>query len=469
MSYARRDSSVSFTTPGIMHHQSKLDVFIIKAHRVLSNNAVINGEDVSVLNTASSSPKSNGPVNGTSPHNDLTLFQRLSQLYNATISTSLLDDNSTSPKSAIELFQRFQQIMKELELSYEVSPYGKYFRKLDNGMWQIKDDAELLNDQLWQLVSVSISTVFDWKTGQMLNQNRRRVNSMATSTKNSPSEVIDNTLPQQLQKRLQKLQQDGRHNFYSTSPPSPSVMPTNGNGGRSNHRNTSSGRENLANSNGINAATVGNNNNGVSSNIMVNSMNPSINPNLNSSMNSSMNPTSMETSHINPSPDPRRNISTNPNTDNSINPNMNAVMNSQMNSNFNAAVNPSLNNMNLALNMGLEALTGNPQGKRKYVGVGTPDEDAVDELLQLATKKTKSDLPTIEEDTPQQPLAIQIDKGNGASDVYERLLNEKDLRIKQLEADLDSQRQETRWLQKMLLEDLACVRTMLYKDSRHRP
>ncbi|SCU93189.1 LAFA_0F15126g1_1 [Lachancea sp. 'fantastica'] len=526
MSYVRRDSSGSFATPGIMHHQSKLDVFIIKAHRVLSNNAVINGEDVSVLNTASSSPRSNGPINGSSPHNDLTLFQRLSQLYNATISTSLLDDNSTSPKSAIELFQRFQQIMKELELSYEVSPYGKYFRKLDNGLWQIKDDSELLNDQLWQLVSVSISTVFDWKTGQMLNQNRRRVNSMATSTKNSPSEVIDHTLPQQLQKRLQKLQQDSRHNFYSTSPASPSVV-ASGNGVRSNHSNTSSGREVLlgsgpvGNPNSINAATMVNNNNNNNninnqnnnnnhnvnniSSHMVTSMSPGINPNPNSGttsgmtsgmnsgmtpglnsgmtpgMNSGTNPsinTNMDTSRINLNVDPSINTSMTSNIDNAINPNIAAAMNTHSNSNFNAAINPSLNNMNLALNMGLEALNCNPQGKRKYVGVGTPDEDAVDELLQLATKKAKSDLPTIEEDTSQQQhrqqqqqeqqLLMRSGKIADVSDVYERLLKEKDHRIKQLEADLDSQRQETRWLQKMLLEDLACVRSMLYKDSRNR-
>ncbi|SCW03973.1 LAFE_0H03114g1_1 [Lachancea fermentati] len=337
MSYLRRESSGSVTSAGIMHHQIKLDVFIIKAYRLLTHGAAINGDDASVVNTASSSPNSGGQVNG-SGHNDISLFQRLSQLYNATISTTLLDDNSTSPKSAIELYQRFQQILKELELSYEVSPYGKYFRRLDNGLWQIKEDGELLGDQLWQLVSVSISTVYDAKTGQMLNQNRRRVNSMATSTKNSPSEVVDNTLPQQLQKRLQKLQQDNKQGYY-TNPTSPSTFSANGN--------------------------------------------------------------------------------------------------------------------------------GNGRGKRKYIGVETPDEEAVEELLQLA-KKQKGDLATIDEDIQQQP---QVPSGSltiKENDLYDRLLREKDQRIKQLERDLESERQETLWLRKMLLEDMGCVRSMLQKMNTNR-
>ncbi|SCU94183.1 LADA_0G07074g1_1 [Lachancea dasiensis] len=412
MSYARRDSAGTLATGGMMHHQSKLDVFIIKAHRLFSNGAVINGEDASVLNTASSSPKSGGPVNGAPPHADMTLFQKLSQLYNATISTSLLDDNSTSPKSAIELYQRFQQILKELELSYEVSPYGKYFRKLDNGMWQIKDESELLNDQLWQLVSVSISAVYDPKTGQMLNQSRRRVNSMATSTKNSPNEVIDNTLPQQLQKRLQKLQQDSRQNYYSTSPSSPSMVP-NGNGVRSIPSNASSGRE------ASNAPTTATNNlNG--------------HPNMHS-----------------------MNLHNNAQ-------NINGDISSGNNANNNDI--PIHSGMNLNMNL---AASLNSQNKRKYIGMGIPDDEAVEELLQLATKKAKSDLPTIDEDIAQlqQP---KYNPGTSNVELYERLLREKDFRIKQLEADVETQRQETHWLRKMLLEDLACVRSMLHKMNRGR-
>ncbi|KAM3165072.1 Transcription factor [Lachancea thermotolerans] len=395
MSYVRRDSSGSVTSAGIMHHQSKLDVFIIKAHRLLSNGAAINGDDVSLVNTGSSSSSpqggagaaggagaGSGAASGASPQQDLTLFQRLSQLYNATISTSLLDDNSTSPKSAIELYQRFQQILKELELSYDVSPYGKYFRRLENGMWQIRDDSELVSDQLWQLVSVSISTVYDAKTGQMLNQTRRRVNSMAASSKNSPSEVIDHTLPQQLQKRLQKLQQDNKHNYYTT-PASPSLA---------------------------------------------------VAPNSNGSGNA------------------------------------NGGANGMANGIVNGMVNGTTNGIGIGIGTGAGAVNrssssgSTPLGKRKYVGIGTPDEDAVEELLQLATKKPRTDLPTIDEDIPQQTLPSRA-LASKEADLYDRLLREKDDRVKQLEADLESQRQETLWLRKMLLEDLACIRSMLHKKA----
>ena len=287
----------------------------------------------------------------------------------------------------------------------------RYFRRLENGMWQIKDDAELVNDQLWQLVSVSISAVYDSKTGQMLTQTRRRVNSMATSSKNSPSEVVDNTLPQQLQKRLQKLQQDNKQNYYTT-PASPSIA-------LGSHANGNGFGASTGNSMGNGMATSTGNNMG---NGMVNGMSNGNLTGMNNSM-SSGNLTGIRPVHIN----------------NSIN-SINGVASASA------------------------TATNNPMGKRKYVGVGTPDEDAVEELLQLATKKPKADLPTIDEDIPQQSLP-QRTLTSKEIDLYDRLLREKDERIRQLESDLEAQRQETIWLRKMLLEDMACVRSMLHKRA----
>lgn len=189
-----------------MHHQSKLDVFIIRAYNLLSNESVISGASLqSVTNspqTATNTPSgmvngmvstgitnpaglvgsdgtpnideiitSNGnntlaktnsdsanatpngnssstsAISNTSNHTNngnnasssttsngiytqaqySQLFAKISKLYNATLSSGSIDDRSTSPKSAIELYQRFQQIVKELELSFEASPYGKVF------------------------------------------------------------------------------------------------------------------------------------------------------------------------------------------------------------------------------------------------------------------------------------------------------------------------------------------------------
>ncbi|KAL6948506.1 hypothetical protein ACO0QE_000974 [Hanseniaspora vineae] len=50
-------------------------------------------------------------------------------------------------------------------------------------------------------------------------------------------------------------------------------------------------------------------------------------------------------------------------------------------------------------------------------------------------------------------------------DIYDRLMKEKDLRIQQLEQEIELQRQETLWLRKMLMEDMGVVRSML-KDIK---
>lgn len=353
MSYPPRASISSVSSAsGIMHHQVKLDVFIIKGYKLLTQDSLINGNDVSIVNTAANSPT----VSGTMNSKDLTDFHKLSQLYNATISTASLDDSSTSPKSAIELYQRFQQILKELELSYEGCPYGKYFHRLDNCMWQIKDDSELINDQLWQLVTVSISNVYDPKTKTFLNNGKKRINSATTSAKHSPvatnsttmsstgpaTSDNDTSLPQQLQKKLQKLQENMTNGYYTT-PTSP-------------------------------VATTSN----CSTNSIVNSWR-----------------------------------------------------------------------------------------KRKFKELDTFDEEAVEELLQLAKKKRQeacagADLPPIDE-TSTSKLPRNEQMTIGEHNLYDRLLKEKDGRIQQLEKDLALQRQETQWLRKMLVEDMGCVRSMLQK------
>lgn len=108
-------------------------------------------------------------------------FVKLSQLYNSIISIVPLDDQSNIPKSNIELFQRFQQILKELELSYEVSPYGRFFKRLDEHNWKIKDEV---NDSLWRFLSLNIEKVYDKDKGQVLQLKRRSTN---PSARDSPT------------------------------------------------------------------------------------------------------------------------------------------------------------------------------------------------------------------------------------------------------------------------------------------
>lgn len=102
----------------------------------------------------------------------MKVFIKISKLYNATLNTGSVDDRSTSPKSSIELYQRFQQIIRELGLSYDASPYAKYFSRIDEDSWKVRSNEELANDNLWNLATMSILNVYDLETGQMIVQGR---------------------------------------------------------------------------------------------------------------------------------------------------------------------------------------------------------------------------------------------------------------------------------------------------------
>lgn len=46
-------------------------------------------------------------------------------------------------------------------------------------------------------------------------------------------------------------------------------------------------------------------------------------------------------------------------------------------------------------------------------------------------------------------------------EAFEQIIHEKDKHILQLESELQTQKQETKWLRMMLVEDMGCVRSML--------
>ncbi|CCD26560.1 uncharacterized protein NDAI_0H03870 [Naumovozyma dairenensis CBS 421] len=179
-------------------HRSLLDVFVINCYQLLTQNSIINTSSLfnsstppaqnsivitPLSNTTdvpssssnnmdiglSSSAALNGESMNASPitlellpkmKQDLPqIFMMMSQIYNAMVST--VATLNTSPKSGFELFQRFQQIIKELELSFEVSPYNRYFNKLDERNYSIKERLQLQDDELFQKTTSYISTVYD--------------------------------------------------------------------------------------------------------------------------------------------------------------------------------------------------------------------------------------------------------------------------------------------------------------------
>lgn len=167
-----------------------------------------NDEESTTNNNANNTPDSISTFasNNTLAHNtynfNLQLFQKISPLYTAILSNSdtdnIIDKSSSSPKSAIELFQRFVQIIKELELGFEVTPYAKYFHRLDEHLWQIKNDSELEDDQIWQAITTSIFSVYDAQSGKILSPNNIRIKKNASTLANSvvnKSMTNDNVTP----------------------------------------------------------------------------------------------------------------------------------------------------------------------------------------------------------------------------------------------------------------------------------
>lgn len=478
-------SSQVLTTAGIMHHQTKLDVFIIRAYKLLSSGSIINSN---TLQSVTSSPQttsttpaasstanggsgpamnsSNGGPSSTIQYQYAQLFGKISKLYNATISSGAIDDRSTSPKSAIELYQRFQQIIKELELSYEVSPYGKYFQRLDQSLWQIKDDSELKTDRLWKLVSMSIFSIYDPRTGQMINQGRRKTGgSVAASTKGSPAELMNNTgngnnkgpgrlsagnetmnptvnsmmmdasIPQQLQRRLQTISQDINSrslNGYYTQPTSP------GQGG-----GFGFGLDNDATL--YNPTSYGNNNN--------NNNNGSTSwkrRSLGSLAENGLDDEAVEELLQLTNTTKRQRTATPVNFNNNA-PANNTLNNSikprQLNEHSAAPiVNPTANvSRSAPANTASMSQFSNPapaNGALHPVNNNLPYNDNMNNALVAG-------------DT----LVRQL------KDTYESLVSEKNQRIVQLEREVELQRQETQWLRKMLIEDMGCVRSLL-KDLR---
>lgn len=558
------------TTTGIMHHQTKLDIFIIRAYKLLSSGSIIN---TNTLHSVTSSPQttSNTPAgtsnasstnavatgaavstatangNNIAGNNNINgsntsvangngnpisaiangasttmntgtsnnpiqlqysqLFGKISKLYNATISSGSIDDRSTSPKSAIELYQRFQQIIKELELSYEVSPYSKYFKRLDQGLWQIKDDSELKSDRLWEHVTMCIFSIYDPRTGQMINQGRRKANSLAASTKGSPTEnnnsntnssnnnnsnaskrnqrrisnsagnamvnptinsmMMDASLPQQLQRRLQTISQDVNSrslNGYYTQPTSPGpggfgfglendatlYNPSGNNSSFNNNASTSWKRRSLGSlgEDALDDDTVEellqltntakrqrtatpinfNNVNGNNLNSINNDPNQTINPSMNQNMNPPMNPP------------------------------MNHNMNQNMNQNLNQNMNP---NMNQTMNP--QAVINNSAGLSRnntVNGFSNSNESQNDMMINDTLSANNQNMNGNSNTLANGDVLVRQIKNS-----YDSLITEKNQRINHLERELEMQRQETQWLRKMLIEDMGCIRSLL-KDLR---
>ncbi|KAG0665333.1 hypothetical protein C6P45_000471 [Maudiozyma exigua] len=180
---------------------SKVDIFIIKGYKIITNGTILNSYHIT---TSSSSPlNNNNSTNNSSNSNDpeetdnegmnngktprrkkkssvihpqySKTFFKLSKIYSSLLPSGLFGEVSTSPKSDIELFQRFQQILKELELNFEMSAYSKYFNRVSETLFQIKEDNELaVDDPFWIGLTESVLNFYNPRTGKLINQGRKK-------------------------------------------------------------------------------------------------------------------------------------------------------------------------------------------------------------------------------------------------------------------------------------------------------
>jgi len=563
------NQNVAATSLGLIHHQTKLDVFIIKAFSLLTNrsiidsngfNSTVNSPQTAVPSTSNSksgtpndsnskvntpsqgkvdvvnqtgttsSMTSTGPVKTETqeqPNQNSTIFQtraqfipifqKISAIYNATLTNIPIDEKSTSPKSAIELFQRLHQIIRELTLSYSSSPYVGYFNGLKDHMWEIKPDSEFISDRLWQLATTSILTVFNAETGIMINQNLRnkRINSSNSSPNNSGSNTEGPT----------------GNNTAETTPTSlinstTTTLTNNGNNAGQAPKRVKKKYTRKKNvsakkiQNGKNINTQGprhstsvipdfplNQTDPLTTNIngqQQASQQQSLNMNMDASLphilqkrlqnvSLDINSRSLGGYYTQPT-SPGSDVNTfefglAPNDYNSTDYNA-ALQNATINSNSNVNTdNTNLIGNNTSMNMNNNSLNSSIW-KRRSMGAlnGTviDGEDTVDDLLQfsnsLKNKNNHASISVMDNTLSNPGTGVQIGAENNLQNneakngqdmilvehvsrllkqSYGSLLNEKDQRISQLERELELQRNETQWLRKMLIEDMGCVRSLL--------
>ncbi|KAH7586897.1 Glycolytic genes transcriptional activator GCR2 [Nakaseomyces glabratus] len=549
-----------------MHHQVKLDVFIIRAFALLSETRVIL---TNTLLSATSSPQTstNTPTNLTntnlpnsvgknelsiedSNNNDFSdtknsgtpnnsssqsgstpsggpfsgglvsaqymkVFIKISKLYNATLNTGSVDDRSTSPKSSIELYQRFQQIIRELGLSYDASPYAKYFSRIDEDSWKVRSNEELANDNLWNLATMSILNVYDLETGQMIVQGRgkkaqninlngrgKNVSDVNSNTSNKGTVSVENDLTPNSGNSNKRNTPDNdvtqtrnkRKNIRAQRQQRISRPKSNQQIGDQTSQNAELKQDDPIMVQNHNGNQSMNENNTNFNNMLFDSyLQQQLQKRL-LSVPQDIHSRSLNGYYTQPTSPGANNFEFNFGNDiNSTVPNgasglpfLNSVTSNTTN-----------NQINAALNTTMPAPQHN--WKRRSLGsldVNTLDDDTVEELLQLPNLSNKKTKYTNDNEKPSSADVIgNDDSGNNyvnegqdnsnnllkqkstdstveldsivrqMKTMYESIVSEKGQRIMQLERELELQRQETQWLRKMLIEDMGCVRSML-KDLK---
>lgn len=530
-----------------------------------TNNSITNSNSNND-NIVSNSPDSISTFGSTNTlihnvqHFNMQLFQKISSLHSAVISSSIMNDvidkSSSSPKSAIELFQRFIQILKELELSFEASPYAKYFRRLDEHLWQIKNDSELNNDKLWQSITTCIFAVYDPQTGKIMNSNNIRVRKTVSNQSNNGNNNNNNNRNNIEDNSNQLIENNNtRNNGISITTTNTTTTTNNNNNNNSNVSNTPS--SNKSNSDDKMSTTIISNNTSTDSTITSNAKSKKkytrkkvtstkqstgkktarsriqkstfrnnrniqsytniadeiffqqnqkqqIMPDSNRSksinelsgsdgllpqqlqrrlqsvfmnrddhINISRSLNGYYTQPTSPGPGFDTNLDNNPQLDFN-----NLVSNGNQNPGFYNLNGPVINNMS---NFDTENTINSNNinnWKNKSMDLNTFGDNEMDQMLQFNSNSNGSmdnnhnnnnnnvnvnmnNNSIVSTRQKKVDALILNNVGNQMKQAFEQIVQEKNRRILQLERELQTQKQETQWLRRMLIEDMGCVRSML--------
>lgn len=170
----------------------KQDIFIIRAYKIITKESILNSNHIQESLSTSNKKRAAGENTGNNNNKGVmsvhpqysATFNKISRIFNVLLNKGTIWEEPLSKKSPIELFHRFQQIIKEIELNFDNCPYSKFFNKINDNLFQIKDSRELRDDPYWKNLSDEILAVYNPRTGKMINQNRKKnANNSTTKAK----------------------------------------------------------------------------------------------------------------------------------------------------------------------------------------------------------------------------------------------------------------------------------------------
>lgn len=494
-----------------MYPISKIDIFIIRAYKIITKESILNSTHIQEsLNTTSKDGADKGESKGMVVHPQYApTFNKISKIFNVLLSKGSLGEETASKKSPIELFHRFQQIIKEVELNFDNYSYSKYFNKINDIIFQIRDSRELRDDPHWKSLSDEILSVYNPRTGKMINQSRKKnpystakARKNAKNNQNAQSGEIINTNNKKNQ--INNISEDDFINM--TTDLLNNSDTTLGNNPISNNLNDPSAimalQRKLANTvnNNTNDTRVANSQGfytqptspsllahypfpNLDSNTTTGGSNMDLQQNqaININLNSNIPGTAQISNHRK-----RRSLGS-VNLDSMEDIAMDEILKyTNINKRSKESDTSQLNKPaqttfldNTPNSSDSAATTTNASNQSQLHNIDSTNNTSVSGDILNKYNATKiftnarnnmlsQQMPAnMNNQIEKQNISIETDTMQEIKKSYTKVLDEKDKRIQSLENEVTLQRQESMWLRKLLIEDMGCIRNQL-KDITHK-